>query len=228
MGVLGGALGYLVGILANPSSAGPTPITADELAPLVSVVRFDNQLLDDVLGEAHSKILESQPYANEAALGYRELAQAMDGVVRHIIWTIIPGSIRWVEGDLVRRFIAPMQGDIAALKTTVGILTGRVNSLQWWQDHWIIPRIESLYPWWLKWSPTIDGAPWSLVYLLRYPEQFSQYLAAPMTGVIVSYLGQRAHKTTRDNLTMIMLNAFSEQPAFTLDAMERWLLQPIR
>lgn len=220
----GAAIGILGNDLINPDAAGPTPLTVDDLMPILSDIAYRFSVVADVLQEADDQANSSVTAATEAATQIEVIGQDVKDTTERIVGTILPHSMAWLSGYLVSHFITPLQQAVAELKSNVAFLLGWRGQIDTWRKDYVDPHISD----WITFDDFFYSWPLSILLMwkdwLAQPAGFGQWAAPPLIGPLVSYLAAPEHKQTRDNLTGIIAQAWAEESQTVLDAVLTFLV----
>lgn len=207
----GSVLDILTGGLANPSAAGPAPVTVDDLMPILSDIAYRFSVVADVLDSADRSADSSVTAATDAAAQIEVIGQDVKDTSERIVNTIIPHSMAWLSGYIVSHFITQLQQAVRDLQSSVAFLMGWRGQIDTWRHDFVDPNVEL----WVGFRQFFDGWPQSILFRWKdyfdNPDHFAQWAAAPLIGPMVSYLAAPEHKQTRDNLTDIIATAWAEE-----------------
>lgn len=221
---VGAALGVLSGDLINPAAAGPRALTVDDLMPILSDIQYRFSVVADALGAADQSARNSVTAATDAATQAEVIGQDVKDITEHTYTIVIPHSLSWLAGYLVSHFITPILERLNKDESDIRFLLGWRGQIDVWRHRFVDPNVErwvGFHDWFVTWPQSILFR-WKEYF--DHPDEFGAWAAAPITGPLVAYLAAPEHKTTRDNLTRIIAQAWSEGSAVVFDDMLTFLL----
>lgn len=181
-------------------------------------------VIGDVFAAAKGAEDYSERWATEAGQQIAEIGSDLKQITDHTYQVVIPHSMSWLAGYAVTHWIDPIRADLQALHKAVNQLGLALAALQQWRQH----RADPLLNAWAGFHEWFSGWPQSVLFrwhgYFQRPGEFGDWAAAPITGPIISYLADPQHKTSRDNLAAIMVDAWSAEPQVIWDAMLEWLV----
>lgn len=111
---------------------------------------------------------------------------------------------------------------ITQLENYVRDLLNRTSRLEGWERDVVDPDLSLLLNFRSDFfrgdQPSINV----LIDWLRRPGDFGEWATPPIIGPVVAYLADPAHETTRDNLSRILVDAWTEVPNDIWEAILRW------
>lgn len=205
-------LGAVIDALTAAQGAGPDPVSEDELAPTLNNISVALQTLSDTLDQADEASADAVTTATDVATKIEQMGQDLSDTLDRLLDTIIPHSLSWLAGYIVSSYIDPINDRIDALTSRVESLEDRATALESWRSDRVDPILDN-YQAWRQWFDT-----WPQGILFRWhdwfakPEGFVDWVGDMLVGPTVSYLGDKDHRETRDNLAEILIKAWSERP----------------
>lgn len=221
---VGGALSVLSGSLINPDAAGPRPLTVDDMMPVFSDLQYRFSVIADVLDAADQAARNSVTAATDAATQAEVIGQDVKDITEHTYTIVIPHSLSWLAGYIVSHFIAPIEQRLNKDESDIRFLMGWRGQIDVWRHQFVDPNVErwvGFHEWFVTWPQSILFR-WKGYF--DHPDEFGSWAAAPIIGPLVAYLAAPEHKTTRDNLTRVMSQAWSEESSRVFDDMLTFLL----
>ncbi len=218
------AIGILGNALLNPDAAGPGAVTVDDLVPVLEDISYRFSIVADVFQAMDQQANSSVTAATEAATQIEVIGQDVKDTTERIVQTILPHSMSWLSGYLVSHFISPLEARMSAAESNIRFLLGWRDQIDAWRKEFVDPNVEL----WVGFRQFFDGWPQGILFRWKdyfdNPDHFAQWAAAPLIGPLVAYLAAPEHKQTRDNLTEIMANAWSEDTNPVWEAMLQFLV----
>lgn len=219
---IGSVIGILTGGLISPSAAGPNPITVDDLVPILDDINYRFTVIADVFQAADDSAAKSVTAATDAATQMEVVGQNVKDITEHTYTIVIPHSLSWLAGYIVSHFISPLEDRVGKLESSVAFLLGWRNQIDDWRHLFVDPHLEQ----WIGFKQFFDGWPQGVLFrwhdYFDNPGHFAEWATPPLVGPIVAYLGQPAHETSRDNLSRIMVDAWTEVPNDIWESILRW------
>lgn len=214
--------GYVIDQIINPSDAGPGTPTWDELVPRFQDIKYMLQVLDDALQNADAVATSSVTVATDAATQAEKIGQNVKDIVHHTYDVVIPHSLSWLAGYIVSHFITPIHERLDKDESNIRFLLGWRAQIVAWRNEFVDPNIEL----WVGFRKFFDGWPQGVLFrwhdYFEHPGNFADWAAPPLIGPLVSYLAAPEHKTTRDALASIMVNAWTEETNTVWESVLRW------
>lgn len=204
-------IGAVIDALTGAQGAGPDPVSEDELAPTLNNISVALQIISDTFDALNEASQDAVTTATDVATKVEGIGQDVSDVLDRLIDTIIPHSLSWLDGYIVSSYIDPINDRIDALTSRVESLEDRVSTLESWRSDKADPILDN-YQAWRQWFDT-----WPQGILFRWhdwfakPEGFVDWVGDMLVGPTVSYLGDKDHRETRDNLAEIMVKAWTER-----------------
>lgn len=217
MSAIGIGLGVIIDALRNPASAGPGPLTMDDLVAPLRDIASALSILRDTMDSADRDTKEAVTAATDAAAQIEEIGGAFRDTIHHTYEVVIPHSLSWLAGYVVAHWIDPLRRDIALLNHRVDDLAQRIASLEHWRAHTVDPILARLLNFQADVTDNYLPAVRILKDWLDHPDHLADWLAQWIVGPIVSYLADDLHKHTRDNLTLIIAQAWADRPEMVWD-----------
>lgn len=220
------ALGIQVFIdaLGQSNEAGGSPVTGDDLVPILDNIAGGFTIVRDVFDHADAKANEAVTAATDAATQIAAVGQDVNDITGHTYRVVIPHSLSWLAGYVVTTWIDPIRKDIDTVKSSVSFLMGWRGQIDTWRKDHVDPTLTK----YLAFKTYFDGWPTTALTTLHgwltKPAEFAQWAAPPLIGPIVSYIASPAHKQSRDVLTLALVDAWSERPIDTWEAILRWVI----
>lgn len=165
-----------------------------------------------------------QPLARDVGDELASMADDTQFVTERIVDTILPRSLAFLNGYIFSHGIVPLRNQVRSIEGEIGKLSGRVSVLEIWRKTYADPHIMD----WRRFNSYFNTWPVDVLNTWHSwfgnPHLFGQWAAAPVVGPIVSYLAEADHQQTRDNLSLIMTDAWSEAPNATWENILQWLV----
>jgi hypothetical protein len=219
---IGSVIGILTGGLISPSNAGPNPITVDDLVPILDDIDYRFSIIADAFAAADRSAQQSVTAATDAATQLEEVGQNVKDITERTYTVVIPHSLSWLAGYLVSHFITPLEERVGKLESTVAFILGWRNQIDTWRHAFVDPNVEK----WIGFHEFFVG--WPQAVLFRWhdyfdnPSHFAEWATPPLVGPIVAYLAASEHRTSRDNLARIMVDAWDEVPNDVWISILKW------
>lgn len=226
MGALLLALGNaIVNALKNPASAGnPNEALQVALFELQGIVGKLTDAILQVMYQEYGAVLYVQDIAKQIGHDFEQIEGSWESNFRYLLGTILPNSLGYVVGYVFSTGIVPLRARLTTDESNISFLLGWRGQIDAWRKYTVDPDLADLEAFKASlikvWQPII----YLWITWLRYPGQFAQWATPPLAGSLVSYFAQPEHKTSRDDLSRIMLQAWQEQPEQVLTAIEQWLV----
>lgn len=221
---MGGILGTLwdvtVGQLINPSSAGPAPITSDDLVPIVQGLAYEGRVLDDVFSEADGLAATDVLVATDAGAQVDNLAQHLKFITEHTYKTVIPHSLAWLRGNIVQKYVTPLQHRTTKLESEVKALDKWEGQIKTWRSKTVDPTLQAytqFQQWFDKWPLSVLNTvhDW-----LTHQQTFSDFATPLVARPLVNYLSDDSHHQLLDDLTLLIVNASPDRYRYVIGAFE--------
>jgi hypothetical protein len=203
MGLLGDAAGAALGALLG-GGGGSGGVTRDELVNPMLYLKFVGETVDGVFKEANRFFESSLAEAQKARVDIRHVGNDIKVITEHTYNVVIPHSMQWLEGDIVRKFISPIN---ARLRTDEkAILT-----LQKWQADIISWRNKIVDPTVVAWrafdhyyntshgnEPSPRNGVGILLQWLAQPDLFAAYIMPAISKPFSAWYGNDRNQGDRD------------------------------
>lgn len=217
-------LGVLIDSLANPDSAGTGPVDWESFQVILGEISNALQIIADTMDAADSNTQEAVTAATDAATQIEEVGADLKAITEHTYGTVIPHSLSWLAGFIVSHWIDPLRRDVAYLKERVAFLLGWRGQIDSWRRNFVDPNVEK----WVGFRQWFDTWPQSVLFRwhewFERPDEFAQWATPPLVGPIVSYLAGKEHTVSRDNLSLIMTQAWQEVPNRTWELILQYMV----
>jgi hypothetical protein len=225
VGIIGTLWDATVGLLTNPSSAGPRPLTADDLVPIVSGLKYESQVIDDVFGEADGLAAVEVVSATDAGAQIDNVAQHLHFITEHTYKTVLPHSMAWLRGNIVQRYVTPLQHRTTKLEGEVKALDKWETQIKQWRSKTVDPTLDdyrTFRKWFDKWPTDVlnNVHDW-----FQHQQSFSDFAVPIIARPFVNYLSADAHRQLLDDLTLIVLDASPDRYRHAVAAFEAMLDQ---
>lgn len=218
-------LGAVIDALTGAQGAGPDPVSEDELAPTLNNIAVAIQIISDTFDAAEEATTDAVTSANDTATSMSNIAQDLSDAIDRLLSTIIPHSLQWVIGYMVSNYID-------AINDRLDTIDSRLDALEDWKggiDSWRNDRVDPAIDNYVDWRQWFDSWPQEILYKwhdwFAKPEGFVDWVGDMLVGPTVSYLGDDNHKDLRDDLTEIMVGAWTETPRDVWAEIEEFLTQ---
>lgn len=196
----------------------------DAVIQLGQWIDWLTQVIGDVFAAAKGAENYSEAWATEAGQQIAEMGQDIKQITEHTYQVVIPGSQSWLAGYVMVHWIDPIRSDLVALHKAVNQLGLAIAALQRWRQD----RADPLLNQWAGFHAWFTGWPQGVLFRwhewFAKPAEFGAWAAAPVAGPLIAYLADPQHKTSRDNLSAIMADAWRSEPQVIWDAMLDWLV----
>jgi len=210
--------------LVPAGTGGTANVTVDDLVPILEDIAYRFSVVADVFNAADSAATASVTAGTEAATQIEVIGQNVKDITEHTYTVVIPHSLSWLAGYIVSHFITPIEERLTKDESNIAFLLGWRGQIDTWRRDFVDPNVEK----WVGWKQWFDGWPQSVVFTVKSwldnPDVFAQWAAAPLIGPLVSYLAAPEHKTTRDNLTLIIADAWTEDTNLVWEAVLRLMV----
>lgn len=163
-----------------------------------------------------------QRKAKDAGDGFTEIQQDQGDMWHHLYTRVLPHSLAHLEGKIGATSISPLHRDIEAVLKQSDAELRQINGILGWMKNYATPLLTG-YQQFVKWWDANFAEPAAtLIDWLRHPDNFAKWATPPLAGALVAYYADNAHKVTRDNLALIIADAFAEESGKVFDALMEW------
>lgn len=164
-----------------------------------------------------------QRKAKDTGAAFTELQDDSGQMWTHLYTRVLPHSLAHLEGKVGAEQIGPLHRYIKAVAVQADANLKQINSLLGWQKNYVNPLLSGWREFIKWWDGNFSEPAVTLIDWLQKPEDFAKWAAPPLAGALVAYYADPQHKRTRDNLTLTIVDAWSETPNRVLDAVLTWL-----
>lgn len=224
-GILGALWDATVGQLTNPASAGPAPLTNDDLVPLVQGLKYEARLIDDVFNEADGLNATTVVVATDVGAQLRKVAQADRFAIEHTYKTVLPNSLSWLRGDVVLHLIDPLRKRVKRVEGQATSFAKWETDIKLWRSRRVDPTLQA-YDGFAKWFNE-----WPLNALnvlhgwLTTPGKFSDFAVPIIARPLVAYVAADDHQQLLDDLLQSLVVASPDRYRYVVAAFEMMLDQ---
>lgn len=222
-GILSTLWDVTVGQLTNPSSAGPAPITSDDLVPIVQGLAYEGRVIDDVFREADGLAATDVVVATDVAAQIDNVAQHLKFITEHTYKTVIPHSMAWLRGNIVQKYVTPLQHRMTKAESDIDALDKWETTIKAWRIRTVDPTLQAytqFQQWFDKWPIDVLNTvhDWFL-----HQQSFSDFATPLIARPLVNYLSDDAHHPLLDDLTLLVINASPDRYRYAVAAFETML-----
>ena len=198
-----------------------------QLANAIKALQRENRLtggvIDDVFAQAADQAAVGTVEAIAAGGDLRNAIQDVKFSIEHTYKTVIPHSMAWLKGDIVRLYITP-------LRSRVGKLENRVTALETWRadiHKWRIGVVDptladfhSFKRFWQSWPLDVvtQFRQW-----INKPDTFATYFTPVIVPRAIAYLGNDANLPLLDALLTELVDASPDRYRHVVAAFETML-----
>lgn len=225
MGVAGLAtLAEGIGNLVT-GTAGPQPLTIDDLAGTLTDIKSAFLIIDHALKHADRESHLAVTAATDAATEAEAVGQNLNDITSHTYRIVIPGSLSWLAGYVVQTWIDPIRRELAGINKLVKFLMGWRGQIDSWRHTWVDPELKDWHGFhvWFKGYPIGVITRWHNYFL--HPAEFGGWAAPFIVRPLVSWLLSPAHRVERDMLNLALVDSWQDDPNLIWDAVLRWVVK---
>lgn len=176
-----------------------------------------------VFGQEAGAVKYSAQYVHNFTSWLGAAESAREASFTRLTDVILPASFAHLVQYVYTTWVVPINNDLQGLHNQVSALVQSLNAIDGWITNTANPDLYALL---VFRQGLISGymPQWDVLndWLAR-PGDFGQWAAAPIIGPLVAYLADPAHKLTRDNLTAIIAQAWSEEAEGVWEDVQQWL-----
>lgn len=223
--MLGAIVGALVNALRNASPAGGA-ITIDSIQPLVNLVTFLAQFVQDVFQSADGNAGRATSYAQYAGDDIAQVADDLAAITDHTYQTVIPHSLAWLRGNIIITLVDPLRRLVAGINRVVKELVSWQAQIKVWRSSYVDPNVAlwiGFRKWFYQWP--VDALR-TLHDWLTHPMHFGQWAVAPVTKAQIAYFATPAGDSDLYQLVGEYFDAAPERYRHVIGAFESILDQP--
>lgn len=218
--IISGALQYILGLQTSSSIQS----IANALQGLYSAIQFMAGMMADVFVNAKQGETRSFAKSTDAGQQIAKLGSDIKEITQHTYDVVIPGSLSWLYGHVEQKDLVPIRHRLDGVETAVRLLGNWRHIIDNWRNSYVDPLLHGWQQFIHWWDQNFSVPAGMLIEWVNHPAEFGKWAAAPLIGPIIGYLSLPEHKQSRDNLSQLMVKAWSELPEDTLDDLELWLV----
>lgn len=220
-----GSLLGIADILDKFSGGGPAAITADDLVPVLQDIKAGFSVVNDALDSADKQANLAVTVATRAGDEAGAIGQDVNDLIDHTYRVVIPHSLSWLAGYVVTTWIDPLRKDITELDHRVSFLEGWRGQIDSWRHTWVDPELRQWHGFrvWFDTWPRKDLT--QLHEWMTKPATWGDYLAPYIVRPLVSWLLSKEHTIERDMVSLAMVDAWTDDPNLTWEAILRWVVK---
>lgn len=205
--------------------AGPNPLTVDDLAGTLSDIQAAFMMINDALDHADREANLAVTAATSAATQAEAVGQDVNDITRHTYTVVIPHSLSWLAGYVVTTWVDPIRKRLDTDEHQIKFLMGWRGQIDTWRHKTVDPELARwrAFDKWFKTWPTALLNQWHE--WMQHPARFGSYWAPYLVRPIVAWLGAQSHRTERDVLSLMMVDAWEDDPNLTWEAILRWVVK---
>lgn len=206
------------------SGGGQAPITSDELVPILQNIKAGFLVINDALQHADREANLAVTAATDAASEAEAVGQDLNDITRHTYTIVIPHSMSWLAGYVVQTWVDPIRKQLAAHEHQIKFLMGWRGQIDTWRHKTVDPELKQwrAFDKWFKTWPTKLLTQWHNWML--HPADFGKFWAPYIVRPLVAWLGSQAHTQERDVLSVMLVQAWSDDPNLVWDAVLQWVV----
>lgn len=213
-----------IDVLGSTTNAGAGPVTSEELQPVIADIGVAFTVINDVLDHADRQAQLAVTAATDAAAQIEKVGQDLNDITGHTYRVVIPHSLSWLAGYVVTTWIDPIRGRLDKAESSIRFILGWRGQIDTWRHDHVDPTLAA-YEGFRKWFDTWpQGVLFKWHDWFQHPARFASWAAPTLVRPIVSDLGTPAYQAERDVLALTMVDAWSEVPNRTWEAILRWVV----
>lgn len=206
--IIEGIVGAILNALGGANNAGdPLEEVKVGFIHIAEVIRNMADALSRLFGGIRGAWQFAKPHTIGAAEAIGNTAYNQDQMWARLLDTILPHSLKWLDGALHKWAIGHFQPQINRLARSVKFLMGWRGQIDHWRKTQVDPELHKL----MSFRKLILGWPMDILKTWRdwfaHPAHFAKWAAAPLIGPTLAYYADRKHKLSRDMLTATVVDA---------------------
>lgn len=212
--ILGNAIGSAISfILGQSAASSDQQQLQDDLTTIAKLVQWIVGVVAGLWDELLVAMNNEGPkiYNTGAALG--AIGGDWGTAVTHLTDVVLPASFRWLEGDIVTRYIDPLKGgkssqdkQINDLIASLAALTRRVEAIEDWRDgsaRPLITKATAFMNLWNTWPATTVARMYGY---FTHPTTFSDWATPIVWQPIVDDMSGNASNAHMDTLERVLID----------------------
>lgn len=224
MSAIATGLGVLIDTLDGSAGGGNAQVTQDDLVPVIRDIVAAFTVIKDALDAADKAATASVTAATDAATQIEQIGSDVKDITEHTYQVVIPRSMSWLAGYLISGAVDQVRSVIGADLHKIDFLDGWRGQIDTWRNDHVDPELTA----WRSFKAWFDTWPTSILTTwhgwFQRPAEFGAWAAPPLIGPLVSYLADGQHKRLRDDLSLILVKAWTDEPTLVMDAVIAWLV----
>lgn len=221
---VGGLIGVGEALDALAGQAGGSNVTWDDLSAVLVNVKAGFLMVGDALDHADKRANHAVTAATDAATEAEAVGQDVNDITRHTYTVVIPHSLSWLAGYVVTTWIDPIRKQLTDDDHRIKFLMGWRGQVDTWRHKTVDPELARwrAFDKWFKTWPTITLNQWHE--WMTHPTDFGKHWAPYIVRPLVAWLGSQAHTQERDVLSLMLVNAWTDDTNLVWEAVLQWVV----
>jgi len=196
-----------------------------EVEQLAILIAWVARVVDDTYKQAADQAAVATLLATGIGGDIDNLSQQYKFAFEHTYKTVIPHSLDWLEGSIVRKYVTPLRQRVGKVETRTTALEKWRADIHDWRVNIVDPTLNDyrqFAKFWNGWPRDVVN---TLHTWLQKPGVFADFAVPAVAQPLVGYYGDGSHQTLTDAFVGILLDASPSRYRHAIAAFERMLDQ---
>ena len=195
-----------------------------QISQVVQMVVSFASVFDDLSNKVKASWSYADPRMKDLALGAGNLGFVERNAWERLFTTIIPNSLRWLDGRTHQWVDAKYDWQINDFWHYWHNQWGWDTEFDGWRYGWVNPNLRHWILWFDTWHERVETVAFTWDEWFHHPDEFGEWGAPPLIGPTIAYYDKPEHKESRDNMTQIIVDATADMPHHVEGAIMAWFM----